>query len=56
MRIAARHLPPGTSQWNNIEDRMIYHITLNPRGRPLVCLDAVVNLAGFLARPLGIPS
>jgi hypothetical protein len=42
--ISVCHLPPGTSKWNKIEHRLFCHITRNWRGRPLVSLEAVVNL------------
>ena len=42
--IAVSHLPPGTSKWNRVEHRLFCHITNNWRGRPLVSLEAVVEL------------
>ena len=44
--ISVCHFPPGTSKWNKIEHRMVCHIAENWRGRPLVSLEAVVNLIG----------
>ena len=44
LKISVCHFPPGTSKWNKIEHRMFCHITRNWRGRPLVSLDAIVNL------------
>ena len=38
------HFPPGTSKWNKIEHRLFSFITQNWRGRPLVCLQTIVNL------------
>lgn len=46
LTISVCHLPPGTSKWNKIEHRMFCHITQNWRGRPLVSLEAIVNLIG----------
>jgi hypothetical protein len=42
--ITVCHFPPGTSKWNKIEHRMFCHITHNWRGRPLINLEAIVNL------------
>ena len=44
LKISVCHFPPGTSKWNKIEHRMFCHITQNWRGRPLVSLEAIVNL------------
>jgi hypothetical protein len=44
LAISVCHFPPGTSKWNKIEHRLFCHITRNWRGRPLVSLEAVVNL------------
>ena len=38
------HFPPGTSKWNKIEHRMFSFISKNWRGRPLSCLQTVVEL------------
>jgi hypothetical protein len=42
--VAVSHFPPGTSKWNRVEHRLFCHITSNWRGRPLVNLEAVVEL------------
>lgn len=42
--VAVSHFPPGTSKWNQVEHRLFCHITNNWRGRPLVSLEAVVEL------------
>lgn len=44
LRLHVHHLPPGTSKWNKIEHRLFSYITLNWRGRPLISLEAIVNL------------
>ena len=44
--IAVSHFPLGTSKWNNVEHRMVSHVTENWRGRPLVSRVVVVNLIG----------
>jgi hypothetical protein len=48
------HFPPGTSQWNKIEHRMFCHITQNWRGRPLVSLEAIVQLIGSTTTRTGL--
>jgi hypothetical protein len=40
------HFPPGTSKWNKIEHRMFSFITQNWRGKPLVTVQAIVELIG----------
>ncbi len=43
-------LPPGTSQWNRIEHRLLAFITQNWRGKPLLTHQVIVQL--MPARPL----
>ena len=40
------HYPPGTSKWNKVEHRLFSFISMNWRGRPLLSLEAVINLIG----------
>jgi hypothetical protein len=40
------HLRRNTHKWNKIEHRMFCHISQNWRGRPLVSLEAIVELIG----------
>ena len=40
------HFPPGTSKWNKIEHRLFSFITQNWRGKPLVTVQAIVELVG----------
>jgi len=40
------HFPPGTSKWNKIEHRLFSFVTQNWRGKPLVTLQAIVELIG----------
>jgi len=54
LAISVCHFPPGTSKWNQIEHRMFCHITQNWRGRPLVSLEAVVNLIGAVSTRKGL--
>lgn len=54
LRVTVCHFPPGTSKWNKIEHRMFCHITQNWRGRPLVSLEAIVNLIGSTTTSQGL--
>ena len=54
LRLTVCHFPPGTSKWNKIEHRMFCHITQNWRGRPLVSLEAIVNLIGSTTTRTGL--
>lgn len=38
------HFPPGTSKWNKIEHKMFSYISMNWRAKPLISVEAVVNL------------
>ena len=38
------HFPPGTSKWNKIEHKLFCFISKNWAGRPLITIEAVVNL------------
>ena len=44
LEINVCHYPPGTSKWNKIEHRLFSFITKNWRGKPLISLEAIVNL------------
>jgi hypothetical protein len=48
------HFPPGTSKWNKIEHRLFSFITQNWRGRPLVSLQAIVNLIANTTTSTGL--
>jgi hypothetical protein len=42
--ITVRHYPPATSKWNKIEHRLFSYISINWRGKPLTCLETVIEL------------
>jgi transposase len=46
LKLTVCHFPPGTSKWNKIEHRLFSFITLNWRGKPLVSVEAIVELIG----------
>ena len=52
--ITVCHFPPGTSKWNKIEHRMFSFISQNWRGRPLVSLQAIVELIGNTTTKTGL--
>jgi hypothetical protein len=43
LEITVCHLPPGTSKWNKIEDRLFSHISMNWRRRPLTSHEVIVQ-------------
>jgi transposase len=46
LKLTVCHFPPGTSKWNKIEHRLFSFITMNWRGKPLVSVEAIVELIG----------
>jgi hypothetical protein len=52
--VSVSHFPPGTSKWNKIEHRLFCHITGNWRGRPLVSVEAVVQLIASTTTQAGL--
>jgi len=48
------HFPPGTSKWNKIEHRLFSFITQNWRGKPLITLQAIVQLIGNTRTATGL--
>lgn len=54
LRVAVSHFPPGTSKWNKVEHRLFCHISGNWRGRPLVSVEAVVQLIAGTTTEAGL--
>jgi hypothetical protein len=50
LEISVCHLPPGTSKWNKIEQRLFSFISQNWRGKPLVSHQVIVNLIAATTR------
>jgi hypothetical protein len=48
------HFPPGTSKWNKIEHRLFSFITHNWRGKPLITIQAIVELIGNTRTTTGL--
>jgi hypothetical protein len=44
LAVTVCHFPPGTSKWNKIEHRLVSHISMNWRGRPLVSHAVILEL------------
>ncbi len=54
LSITICHFPPGTSKCNKIEHRLLSHIAMNWRGKPLVSLVAIVNLIASTRTAAGL--
>ena len=54
LEVSVCHFPPDTSKWNKIEHRLFSFITQNWRGRPLVDLQAVVDLIAGTTTKTGL--
>jgi Rhodopirellula transposase DDE domain len=54
LTLSVCHFPPGTSKWNKIEHRLFSFISQNWRGKPLVSLQAVVNLIAATTTRTGL--
>jgi hypothetical protein len=54
LAITVCHLPPATSKWNKIEDRMFSFITGNWRGKPLVSHQVIVQLIAATTTKSGL--
>jgi hypothetical protein len=46
LTVAVSHFPPGTSKWNRIEHRLLYHVTESWRDRPQVGREVAICLIG----------
>jgi DDE family transposase len=54
LAVTVCHLPPGTSKWNKIEQRLFSFITQNWRGKPLVSHQAIVQLISATTTDTGL--
>lgn len=48
------HFPPGTSKWNKIEHKMFCYISKNWRGKPLITVEAVIQLISSTTTTKGL--
>ena len=53
-RMVVCHSPPGTSTWNNIEQRLFAYSTQHWRGKPWVSHEVLVNLIGSTTTKTGL--
>jgi len=54
LEIHVSHFPPGTSKWNKIEHRLFCYISKNWQGKPLISVEAAVNLIGSTTTTTGL--
>jgi transposase len=54
LQVQVCHYPPGTSKWNKIEHRLFSFITQNWRAKPLVSLEAIINLIAATTTRTGL--
>ena len=48
------HFPRGTSKWNKVEHRLFCYISQNWKGKPLVDVQAAVDLIGSTRTTTGL--
>jgi transposase len=54
LEVHISHFPPGTSKWNKIEHRMFCYISKNWRGKPLISVEAVIQLISSTTTKKGL--
>ncbi len=54
LSITVCHFPPGTSKWNKIEHRLFSYISINWRGKPLTCLETIIELISHTETSQGL--
>jgi hypothetical protein len=54
LRVTVCHFPPGTSKWNKIEHRLFSFISQNWRGKPLITVQAIVELIAHTRTTKGL--
>src|SRR5260221_865859 len=54
LAITVCHLPPATSKWNKIEHRLFSYISINWRGKPLTCLETIIELISHTTTEEGL--
>ena len=54
LEVHVSHFPPGTSKWNKIEHKMFCFISKNWRGKPLISIEAIVNLISSTTTSKGL--
>ena len=54
LEIEVSHFPRGTSKWNKVEHRLFCYISQNWKGKPLVDVQAAVDLIGSTRTTTGL--
>ena len=54
LEIEVSHFPTGTSKWNKVEHRLFCYISKNWQGKPLVDVQAAVDLIGSTRTTTGL--
>ena len=54
LEVHISHFPPGTSKWNKTEHRMFCYISKNWRGKPLISVEAVIQLISTTTTTKGL--
>jgi transposase len=54
LTITVAHYPPATSKWNKIEHQLFSFISINWRAKPLVSLEAVIELISHTTTGQGL--
>jgi len=54
IEIHISHFPPGTSKWNKVEHRLFCYISKNWQGKPLVSVEAAIQLIGSTTTTTGL--
>ena len=54
LMVQVSHFPTGTSKWNKVEHRLFCYITKNWQGKPLVDVQAAIDLIGATRTSTGL--
>lgn len=54
LEIEVSHFPPGTSKWNKVEHRLFCYISKNWQAKPLVDVQAAIDLIGSTCTNTGL--
>ena len=54
LEIEVSHFPTGTSKWNKAEHRLFCYISKNWQGKPLVDVQAAIDLIGSTTTTTGL--
>jgi hypothetical protein len=54
VQIRVVRYPPGTSQWNEVEHRLVRYISKNWRAKPLCSRQTVIDLIASTATRAGL--